>query len=149
MKKYIKLSGSHVTAVDEKDFTDVSKHHWYYDHGYARASINGKKVYLHRFITDPPTGMHVDHKNGDKLDNTRSNIRICTENENQRNVPKRSHNTSGYKGVRWSFGKWQAYITVNKKQIGLGRFEDILDAARAYDEGARQYHGDFARLNEL
>lgn len=149
MTKSLTLSGNHIALVDDKDFGLCSYYRWFYDHGYARAHMDGHKIYLHRFLTDAPKGMHVDHKNGDKLDNHQSNLRVCTENENQRNVPKRSHNTSGFKGVRYSFGKWQAYILVNKRQISLGRFIDKIEAAKAYNEGAVKYHGEFARLNDV
>lgn len=63
--------------------------------------------------------------------------------------PMPSNNTSGYKGVRLSSGKWAASITVDKKVINLGRFTNLLDAVIAYNNAALLYRGDSAWLNPL
>ena len=97
---------------------------------------------------NPPLGMQVDHINGDRLDNRRENLRIVTNWQNQMNRGMTINNSSGYKGVRLRrSGKWEAQIRVNKKAIFLGRFYDKLDAAHAYDDAAKKYFGEFARLN--
>lgn len=106
---------------------------------------------MHRQIlglahNDPRNG---DHKNGDKLDNRRSNLRIASSVENRQNVGIRKNNRSGYKGVSWSrvANKWHAYITVNWKKVHLGSFDNIIEAARAYDASALYHFGEFACLN--
>ena len=93
--------------------------------------------------------MHVDHINGNPLDNRKSNLRICTNAENQRNRGVNKNNTSGYKGVCWAKQnkKWKARIKHNGKLIHLGYYKDKEEAARAYDKKAKELHGEYAYLN--
>lgn len=93
--------------------------------------------------------MFVDHINHNKLDNRRCNLRICTETQNNMNKCFDSRNTSGYKGVSWhkSARKWFAYIRFNKQRLNIGFFDDPVEAAHAYDDAARIYHGEYAHLN--
>ena len=93
--------------------------------------------------------MHVDHINGNPLDNRKSNLRICTNAENQRNKGVYKNNKSGYKGVHWfkRDKKWQAQIKHNNKSIHIGLYEDKEEAARAYDKKAKELHGNFKNLN--
>lgn len=92
--------------------------------------------------------MHVDHINGDGLDNTRNNLRAVTPAENLRNQRLRKDNTSGFKGVSRHEGRWRARVRVDGKYTHVGLFDSAEDAARAYDEAARNMHGIFARTNE-
>ena len=111
-------------------------------------------VYMHRVITGAREGEHVDHINGNTLDNRRNNLRKCSAQDNVRNRRKPSHRagrptTSIYKGVSWQprESRWYATIGINGQQIVLGRFTDEIEAAHAYDRAARQHFGAFARLN--
>lgn len=91
----------------------------------------------------------VDHINTDTLDNRRENLREATCTENKRNIKIRKDNKTGFKGVTCAgtFEKYIVRITVNKRVIPLGRFDDPREAARKYDSAARYYFGEFARLN--
>lgn len=93
--------------------------------------------------------MQTDHINGNTLDNRKENLRICSIAENGRNRKIQKNNTSGYSGVSYMKGvcKWQATICVNKNKIYLGVFETAEESARAYDSAAKEYFGEFARLN--
>ena len=105
---------------------------------------------MHRVVMNNPKTKIVDHKNNDEtLNNQRENLRVCTYSQNAMNRGARSTNTSGYKGVSFSkaTGKFNAVIWINKKGKFLGSFLNPEDAARAYDEAANKYHGDFARTN--
>lgn len=99
----------------------------------------------------PVKGESVDHINGDGLDNRRSNLRVCSHAENRRNSKKvsgRRKLASHYKGVSHpSKNRWTASITVMWKTLHIGSFKTEIEAARAYDEAARNHHGVFARLN--
>lgn len=103
---------------------------------------------LHRDIMGNPKGYVVDHINGDKLDNRKYNLRICTIAENVRNSESRS-GTSRYKGVHWdsSRNKWLASLKYQRENKFLGRFDSEEQAAIAYDNAAKLYFGEFARLN--
>ena len=156
--KQIKLTQGQVTQVDDEDFEYLNQFNWYalYDPGtksfYATRNCprlfgKQKKIKMHRVIMNTPEDMQVDHINHDTLYNLRENLRNCTMTQNNRNRGKQADNTSGYKGVSQSRKKWQAQIRVDGKDIHLHTYPTREEAARAYDEAAKMYHGDFAVLN--
>ena len=113
--------------------------------GYVRS---GKHKYLHRIIMNVPDSMQVDHINGNKLDNRKCNLRICTNQENCMNVGKKKNNSSGFKGVCFNkqHQKFQANISIDSKLKHLGLFEKAEDAYKVYCEAAIKHHGAFARF---
>lgn len=160
MKK-IKLTQGRFALVDDEDFEWLNQWKWSFSghkgrkHGYAVRRIypNGRYqkgivMLMHRFIMDPPANMEVDHVDRNTTNCQRHNLRICSRFENMRNTSKRE-NRSGFRGVYWyqSPKSWGARIVMNKKHIFLGLFENKEDAARSYDEAAKKYHKEFARLN--
>jgi hypothetical protein len=108
--------------------------------------IYGKLVMLHNFILGVKG---LDHKNRNKLDCRRENLRIASQGENTFNASKRKNTTSLWKGVSWNenMGKWVAQIQVNKKKIFLGVFNFEFDAAQAYNFAAEEYFGEFGVFN--
>ena len=156
----IQLSQGQVAIVDDEDFESLNAFNWCADwsagtesfYAVRSVSIGGGKqttIRMHRLITGAPKGMHVDHINKATLDNRRANLRVCTNSENLRNRGKQADNTSGFKGVVWhkASGKWHARIGLNGKLKHIGYFDNILDAAAAYDKAAAELHGDYARHN--
>ena len=91
----------------------------------------------------------MDHINGNRNDNRRSNLRICSAKENTRNQKLRSNNTTGYKGVSYDQRrkKYIASITVDYKSKFLGYFSDPIEAALKYDQAAILLFGEYARPN--
>jgi hypothetical protein len=91
----------------------------------------------------------IDHQNHDTLDNRLENLRLATNAENQRNRRKQITNTSGFKGVSWfrSNGDWRACIRINNKTRHLGGFDDIHQAAFAYDLAALERDPVFSETN--
>lgn len=151
--KSLKLSQGKNTIVDDFDYEYLSKFKWCItNNGYAGRNCgeSRKRLLMHREIVKPPLGMDIDHINGNKLDNRRSNLRIATRSENMRNSKKRIDNSSGFKGVVFykRDKNWRAYIKINYKQIHLGYFDTAMKAARAYDNAAILYSGIFAKTNE-
>lgn len=149
------FNGRGFSLVDACDYERLAPHRWTLNAkeegkstDYARATIDGEKVSLHRFIIgDPPVGYVIDHVNGDGLDNRRSNLRFCTEAQNHANAKKRADGDSPFKGVGRHGEKWRAFIKTSEGQKTIGYFEDEGQAALAYDDEARKQFGPFARLN--
>ncbi len=141
------------TVVDADDLPRLAEHPWctskHSGRLYARSSrqIGGRYIFLHRFLTDAPDGMHVDHINGDELDNRRANLRICTHKENLRNRRRVKGSRSPFIGVHLVKGRYESRLKVDDVNLYFGRFDTAEEAARVRDEAARKYHGEFAHLN--
>lgn len=156
MSKEIKLTRNKVAIVDDEDYEELNKVKWYCSpQGYAVRSIiiDNKKLRLqmHRIINKTPDTHDTDHINGNKLDNRKCNLRTVTVLENRQNSFKYSNNKSGYKGV-WFHKyrkKWVAEIKINKEKCYIGIYKNINDVARAYNEYALKYFGEFAKLNVI
>jgi hypothetical protein len=153
--KEIQLTKGKVAKVDDADFDWLSQWKWSWHYaGYAfrmyRTHYTLHRVAMARAIMDLAASDKrvVDHINGDSLDNRRCNLRVCSRAENMRNVKLRRTSISGYKGVshtkEWG---WRVKLQVNGKVISGGTFLTSAEAAKAYDELAIKYHGEFARLN--
>jgi hypothetical protein len=151
MAKIIPLTQGKQTIVDDEDFDWLNQWKWYYnDRGYAvrhMPSNHKMLLYMHRVIMNTPPDMDTDHINGNGLDNRRANLRVCTTSQNLINHPKQIDNTSGYKGVYKNHHHWQSIIMKDGKSIYLGTFKTKEISARAYDEAAKKYFGEFACLN--
>lgn len=161
MPKEIKLTQGYKALVDDEDFEYLSQFKWYISsRGYALHSAydeTGKKkphVRMHRIVLERKLGRELvagelpDHRDSNKLNNTRQNLRISTHQQNTRNRAKWK-SSSRFKGVSWrkSVSRWYSTIRVNDKLIHLGSFLNEEEAARKYDEQALIHFGEFARLN--
>jgi len=140
--------------VDQDDYQKLAGYPWQlYENKsgnlYAVRFDNGRSIKMHRVIMNAPPGKIVDHRNHEGLDNTKRNLRFATISQNNCNVKRTKNCSSKYKGVcrRKGRNKWHACISYNCKKIHLGYFDNEEDAARAYDEAAKVYHGNFAMLN--
>lgn len=155
----IPVGKDHVALIDADDYDLVSQRNWFvmkrgYAH-YARANYkkpNGKwssGLLMHRLILGAPKGIHVDHINGNGLDNRRANIRLASMSQNLANRGATRKNTSGFKGVYWQKNrhKWMASIRCRGHQIHLGYYLDPEEAAKAYDVAAKELFGEFSQLN--
>ena len=126
----------------------ILKYNWYKNaRGYATAYISGKLVRMHQLLG---CDWH-DHHNRNKLDNRRENLIQCTVQENIRNKPKQSNNTSGFIGVSWDSNKckWFSQIGINKHNYHLGYFNNKNDAICARLNAELKYFGEFAPQRHL
>jgi hypothetical protein len=142
----------HRTTVDKNTLEVLGSYNWILDgHGYVKRNDGFRTIYLAREIVGKiPAGMVVDHIDGNPLNNLRSNLRICTRKENQRNRIKTSGTKNIYKGVYANgSGNFKGQIVVDGKKIHLGTFCNEKDAAIAYDNASKLYFGKFARRNFL
>ena len=137
--------------VDADDYYRLVKYKWHINDPasntlYASRRFGTKTLKMHRVIMAAPDHLVVDH-NG--LNNCKTNLRLCTPAQNNRNCGSSKRASSRYKGVSWrkDTKKWEAMIRSNKKMYRLGTFKNEIHAARAYDKKAAQLHGEFAHLN--
>lgn len=159
MAKEIQLTRGYAAIVDDSDFEwlnsfNVKKNGTV---RYARRmrlvnESGPREVRMHRLIlgvTDPKT--EVDHRDGNGLNNQRYNLRSATRIQQARNVPKKRNSQWEFKGVRCrndgSRTPWIATIHHNGRNIKIGSFETERQAAIAYNIKAKEFYGDFARLN--
>jgi AP2 domain len=155
--KQIPLTKGKFALVDDEDYERLAAM------GKWQCVGRGKKIYaikmfwkkkhviMHRLIMNASDGLEVDHRNGNGLDNQKSNLRVCGCIDNGKNLSKRSDNTSGFKGVNWhkQKSKWRARIQFDFKRIDVGYFDCPIEAARAYNAAALKYHKEFANLNQI
>ncbi len=157
MTKIITLTQGQITKVSDHRFEYLNQWKWFAWFDENAQSFRAvrtdystgkqKRVYMARDIMNTPKGMKCDHVNGDTLDNQDDNLRNCTNSQNCMNKKAQSNNTSGYKGVCKNGNNWRAEVQVDGKVVFNKTFKSIKDAAHAYDEAARKYHGEFARTN--
>jgi len=133
---------------DLEDYKLLNSYSWHTtDNGYLTNNYEHTHLYLHRLIMKVNKKDEiVDHINGNKLDNRKCNLRVCTQSNNQMNCEKQKNNTSSVTGVSFHYAKckWRAYITINKKQIQLGHYNDFNDAVSARKSAEKIYFGKYS-----
>jgi len=152
------LTQGRVALIDPEDWPLVARYTWHVklENGglwYAATTVRegGTKrtLKMHDLIMGVPPGEMADHIDSQAtLDNRRSNLRVCSNAENQQNTGSRG-GSSGFKGVSWSARKkkWLVQFRCHGEYHFVGYFGDEEAAARAYDAAIAPLAGEFARLN--
>ena len=164
MGKTIPLTRGYEVIVDDEDYEWLSQWKWcasaetsagviYAERG--QWNPDTKKVTsiaMHRLLLpSPDSNLTTDHIDGNGLNNQKINLRLATKQQQAINRPIRQDNKSGYKGVYWlktrkTTGKWRAQIKYEGKRLSLGLYDDIEEAAKAYEIAAEKYYGEWRRL---
>lgn len=161
--KTIPLTRGQVAIIDDEDFERANQNKWSANRSpndntwYAHKTVwvRGQKpthISLHRFIMNAPKGTRVDHRDGNGLNNLRSNLRLCTHAQNLMNM--RIHNKHGLKGIAFikkypPHRQWIAKIKTSQGLKTIGTFPTAIEAAVAYNAMAIKHFGEFARLNPV
>ena len=137
---------------DLEDYEKIRDYCWCYNkekYVYTRIRQSTKRIFMHRMIYNVDKGYEVDHINHTPYDNRKENLRIVTRSQNNMNHGINSRNTSGVTGVSYhnSLQKWVAEISVNKKKIHLGVFDNLEDAAKIRKEAEIKYFGEYRYQN--
>lgn len=146
--------------VDDEDGHLVANTCWHEDaQGYVRRSVKipgtRRNIHytLHRTVLglSPGDGKIVDHINRNKKDCRKANLRVVLAQQNAINISKKSNNTSGFRGVSrhnsYPSKPWKATLQCRGKLYYLGCFTTKEEAAKAYDQKAKELFGEFAVLN--
>ena len=149
--KTLPLTRGKVALVSDQDYARLCKFKWYCsgrnERPYAQTWNNGNPILMHRIVAERAgfgTAKQIDHRDGNRLNNTRRNLRPATNAQNQMNrhvVLARS----GVKGVYANTNaRWQARLMVNRKILNFGTYDTIAEAAAARRNAEREYFGEFA-----
>jgi hypothetical protein len=136
--------------VDAADYEGLSKYKWFAvwrgRRVYAVCHIKGKTVSMHRMIMEAPDGLPVDHIDRNGVNNWRSNLRVCTPQQNLANRGPCS-GSSSFVGVRRYHNKWAATIQHCGRRYYLGLYDNEIEAAKVRDRKAYELNGEYAFLN--
>jgi hypothetical protein len=153
---YVPLTQGFESVIDSSDIHLIEGFNWYAMrqkqtvYAFRNEIIDGKAslVSIHRTIAGHPHGMQVDHRDGNGLNNRKSNLRIATHQQNNLNRRFSEKNSSGLKGVSWckERNKWLSQIQIAGKSFNLGRFDTKEDAYNAYCAYSKKLHGEFGRV---
>lgn len=149
------LNNKDFLIFDKEDIVFINSYKWRVSKKlkYVKTTIKNKTYLLHRLLLNLKENQIVDHKNGNPLDNRRSNLRICNNSQNQANKFKKI-GLSKYKGVSYDKNskrvkRWMARLEHKGKNITIGRFLTENEAALAYNKKALQIWGNYSIINNV
>ena len=162
MKKILITEGEYA-IVDDEDFIYLNRFKWHIvkdrykticvktglrDIEYSKHSVG---LIMHFLLITRKPHYRIIHRNGNGLDNRKSNLMLVKENNIANLRPKKKETTSQYKGVSWDKKRkmWQSQIKDNYRSIFLGRYHSEEDAAEVYNIKCKEIYGDTAYQNNL
>lgn len=141
--------------VDDEDYLRLILFYWNDRHNsIARQKRMGSKTTIIPIANEVMENFDVmfDHKDRNKYNNQKSNLRISSASQNGINRTKvNKPYTSKHKGISFNTKaqKWIAQITCENKHVFIGSFQNEIEASKAYNETATKLFGEFAVLNDI
>jgi hypothetical protein len=155
----IKTINGYLALIDDEDFEGLNEYEWtgvqihrsWYARRYEQVDGKQRPIFMHREIMKAGKGTCVDHRNKDGMDNQKENLRFGTVAQSQYGRRLNKNSSTGYKGVFWNTRKSKYYAQIYKsgRRTSLGAYHNPIDAAKAYNQAALLYFGEYARLNEI
>lgn len=149
--RFIPLTQGKRAVVDDEDYEFLNQWKWHINRDTPSRMMgsrkNRKRQDMGRLLMNNPVGKVVDHKNRNRLDNRRANLRICTKKQNLANRGVNKNSTTGYKGVHFDSRHKSYNVVIKGKHIGS--YKTLEEAAVVYDKKATELYGEFAYLNFL
>ncbi len=148
------LNSTRKIVVDEDSYSRIISWNWRLNRTKTGDTIRGwtgsQEVPIANYIMDKYDVIY-DHIDKDPFNNQKSNYRVASLQQNLWNRKKYKTGKSKFKGVYWNkvLNSWYAQISVNGKTKYLGLCDTEQKAALAYNNFAKNYHGEFACLNQL
>lgn len=143
---YINVN-NHIVIIDLSDIDIIKHKHIYIDKGgYAIISIKNKQKRLHRVIMNYNGYDDIDHINRNRLDNRKSNLRICSRSENMHNSTDKLNTSTGYRGIykvtnnKYAGDRYTARIQINKVIMSLGYFNTLEEAITARKRAINKFN---------
>jgi hypothetical protein len=138
---------------DLEDYDKIKDFKWHISkEGYVRTQVNHERIYLHRLVMDAKKDDYIDHINHNTVNNIKSNLRKCTQQENMRNRNVSKSSKSNVLGVYWAEErqKWLVQIQLSEnKKISLGRYKNFDEAVKVRKEAEIKYFGEFAPITNI
>lgn len=129
--------------VDLEDVEKISEYKWnIMSTGYAQARIGNSMILMQRFLVDCKKSQVVDHKNNNRLDNRKDNLKVVTRAKNNQNLSISKRNTTGYRGVTFdkNANKYRVRININGKEKHIGLFQTLEEAVNRRKELEKEHY---------
>ena len=134
-----KASMKKPAIIDNEDFTKISKWKWHYKNNGYLMSSSTPQILMHRLVMEAKKGQIIDHINGDKFDNRKTNLRFVTNQQNGMNRGVQKNNKLGIKGVSFDGKKFRARLQIKHKNVILGRFKTKEEASSVYQNAVKEF----------
>ena len=139
-----------IVLIDNEDVEKIQLYRWHMQKKYVACKKGCGHMYLHRYLLNAPANLQVDHRNRNTLDNRKSNLRICSVKDNNRNHSKNCNNKSGYKNIYKVKNRelWKVAIRADGNEyVKYFKLDELNQAIEWRNEVLKRVHGEYANLD--